>query len=275
MDRSDACFEIAAQAADIVRATRTHTASWKARGDLVTPADEASEAFIAAAIRNRFPDDRIVCEEGTEYGGTSGYLWLCDPLDGTLNFARDMAPWAVSLAVLHGDEVIAGCVVEGANQDVFTASRGDGARRNGQRISVSETAFLRESLVAFDCPYNMTARMTTTYHAVGELLQVSAALRCYGSCAVALCKIACGEIDVYAVEHGKPWDFAAGILLVEEAGGKVSRWCGRRYDPQRHLQILATNGVLHDAALTATKPHASEPKRADVETSIVAPQVSA
>lgn len=102
MDRIDACFEIAAQAADIIRATRTNAASWKAGGDLVTPADQASEAFIAAAIRNRFPDDRIVCEEGTEYGGNSGYLWLCDPLDGTLDFASNMAPCAVSLAVLHG-----------------------------------------------------------------------------------------------------------------------------------------------------------------------------
>lgn len=245
--RATACFEIAARALEVIRESRNHSGAWKARGDLVTCADEASEKYIADAIRSQFPDDEVICEEGTKYDGTSGFTWLCDPLDGTLNYARGIGPWAVSIGLLRGTDLLAGCVAEGTSGDLFTATRGQGAQRNGQSIRVSETDVLSRSLIGFDCPYDMKARMETTYPVVGELLRVSGALRCYGSCAVALCRIAAGDLDAYAVEYGKPWDFAAGTLLVREAGGKVTTWAGGDYHPQRHLQIFATNNALHSS----------------------------
>lgn len=160
-----------------------------------------------------------------------------------------MAPWAVSVAVLRGRNVVAACVVEGTSGDVFTASRGGGATRNGQPINVSATAALRDALIGFDCPYNREARMSTTYGAVGKLLEPAAALRCYGSCAFALCKIAAGELDAYAVEFGKSWDLAAGMLLVREAGGTVTTWTDHHYYPEDDTQVIATNGLLHGAVV--------------------------
>jgi fructose-1,6-bisphosphatase/inositol monophosphatase family enzyme len=100
----------------------------------------------------------------------------------------------------------------------------------------------------------MNARMETTAPAVRSLLAVSGALRCYGTCAVALCMVAAGEIDAYAVEYGKPWDFAAGTLLVREARGTVTTWSGAAYDPRRDLQVLATNATLHNAIVNVTSP---------------------
>jgi myo-inositol-1(or 4)-monophosphatase len=237
---------------------RDRVATWKAAGDPVTAADQASESFIATEIRRRFPNDAMISEEGTSFAGDSGFRWLADPLDGTLNFAHNIGPWAVSLAVLQGSEIVAGCITEGRSRDVFTASRSSGAQRNGRAVRVSVTQTMREGLAGFDCPYDMTARMRTTYQAVGELLRVSAALRCYGSCAVALCMIASGEIDMYAVEYGKPWDFAAGTLLVREAGGQVTTWSGRHYDLERDIQVLATNGVLHESVVEVLAPLARD-----------------
>lgn len=257
-DRAASCFDIAARGLNVIHNVRGEGATWKGRGDLVTAADEASEKFIAAEIRSRFPDDEIICEEGTRYAGSSGFTWLCDPLDGTLNFARQAGPWAISLALLHGSKIVAGCVVDGSSGDVFTAVRGGGAKRNGEAIHVSSSSSLVQSLVGFDCPYDMNARMQTTYPAVGELLQIAAALRCYGSCAVALCMVAAGGLDAYAVEHGKPWDFAAGTLLVREAGGSVTTWSGGEYHPHRHVQVLATNSILHGALRDVVTHFATE-----------------
>lgn len=188
-------------------------------------------------------------------------LWLVDPLDGTFNFSRNMGPWAVSIGVLRGSDIITGCIVEGISGDVFTAARGAGAQRNGTPLRVSATAPLHEALVGFDCPYDETARMKTTYPAIGALLEKSKALRCYGSCAVALCKIAAGELDVYAAEYGKAWDFAAATLLVREAGGRVTTWAGHHYSPEDHTQVLATNGILHASVRELLTPFvAAHPK---------------
>jgi len=245
-DRIATCFEIATEAAEVARRVGNAIVETKAPGNYVTAGDVASQAFIKKEIRRRFRRDAITSEERKgSLTGSSEYHWLADPVDGTQNFVKNMGPWAVSLAVLQGNRIVAGCVVEGTTRDVFTASVGQGARRNGKPIRVSTTPAPRSSLAAFDCPYFRKARMTTTYAAFGELLRVSASVRCYGSCAVALCMIAAGELDVYAVEHGKSWDFAAGTLLVHEAGGLVTTWAGRSLNPYRPVQVLATNGVLH------------------------------
>jgi myo-inositol-1(or 4)-monophosphatase len=251
--RVAACFDVAQRARHIVLATSRTKTTWKGRADPLSGADKASTKFIVADIKRRFPNDEIVCEDARKYPGSSGYTWFCDPLDGTLNAIRNSSPWGVSVALMRGAKILAGCVVEGKSGDVFTAVLGGGAQRNGKVINVSGQGMLRRSLVAFDCPYDMGPRNDTTYRALGKLLRVSGALRCYGSCAVALCLVAAGEIDVYAVEHGKPWDFAAGALITREAHGSVTTWSGTPYDPRRNLQVLASNSILHDKVVAAIR----------------------
>lgn len=245
-DRVETCFRAVPQALNVVREIRDNSFKWKGRADPLSAADEASTEFIVAEIRRRFPGDEIICEDAPDYPGDSGYTWVCDPLDGTLNYIRGAAPWAVSLGLLRGREIIAGCVAEGTTGNVFTAELGGGAQRNEDKIQVSKPAALNQSLIGFDCPYDDDPRRDTTLPAVEQLLLASGALRCYGSCALALCLLAAGDIDAYAVEHGKPWDFAAGTLIAREALGTVTTWAGAQYDPMRNVQVLATNTTLHN-----------------------------
>jgi myo-inositol-1(or 4)-monophosphatase len=227
----------------------------KRNGDAATLADVTAEAFIVAEITRRFPDDGITAEERAAIVGANDVVWHVDPLDGTMNFQRHMGPWAVSIGVMRGRDIIAGCVVEGVSGDIFTTALGGGAQRNGRAIHVTQTPIVKEALAGFDCPYDDPPRSTTTKAAIGTLLTRTKALRCYGSCAVALCKVATGELDVYAVEYGKSWDFAAGTLLVREAGGTVTTWAGGHYHPEHNTQVLATNGILHREVKELLAPH--------------------
>src|SRR5215212_5599682 len=112
-DRLDACFEIVSQALNVVRDTHDDTIDWKGPTDPLSAADKASRDFIVSALRSRFPQDEIICEDAPKYPGVSGYRWVCDPLDGTLNHMRGGAPWVVSVALMRGQEPLAGCVGEG------------------------------------------------------------------------------------------------------------------------------------------------------------------
>ena len=253
--RIAACYEIATRAADLARVIPPTAMGEKANGDVSTLADIVAQNFIVEELRRRFPEDRVIAEEGTTRSGSGSVRWEIDPLDGTLNFMRHMGPWAVSIAAVRNNDILVGCIAEGSGDDVFTAAQGFGAQRNGRPIQVSSTEALALALVGFDCPYDHGPRMRTTLPAVGELLRESKALRCYGSCAVALCKIATGELDAYAVEYGKSWDFAAGTLLVREAGGKVTTWAGEHYHPEHNTQFLATNSTLHEPVKTVLKAH--------------------
>lgn len=243
--RIGACYEIATKARDLARVMPPAIRGIKRNRDVATLADVTAEAFIVAEITKRFPNDGITAEERKPIPGTNDVVWHVDPLDGTMNFKRHMGPWAVSIGVMRGSDIFAGCIVEGVTGDVFTTALHGGAQRNGRTIHVSTTAAVKEALIGFDCPYDDPPRSTTTKAAVSTLLAKSEALRCYGSCAIALCKIATGELDAYVVEYGKSWDFAAGTLLVREANGAVTNWAGETYYPEHNTQVLATNGILH------------------------------
>lgn len=256
------CYELATRAFELARVMPPTTLGTKPNGDLATLADVTAEGFIVAEIRRRFPDDGINAEEQAPITGTNDVVWHVDPLDGTMNFRRHMGPWAVSIGIMRGRDIITGCIVEGVSGDVFTTALDGGAQRNGRTIHVSKTAAIKEALVGFDCPYDEAPRRDTTAPALNRLLLSSKALRCYGSCAVALCKIATGELDAYFVEYGKSWDFAAGTLLVREAGGIVTTWAGQNYYPEHNTQVLATNGILH---LDVTALLTAQAKRHPVE----------
>lgn len=250
MDRAGCCFELAREAARILAACRGHVATeFKGDRDPVTDADRASERFLVEELAARFPEDGFLGEEGTSRPGSSGYLWVADPLDGTVNFSHGNPHYAVSLALLREGRVLAGAVAHGASGELFTAERGAGAFRNGERLRVSGCRELHLALAATDFPYDQEARLGRGVRRMESLLLACQGLRIQGSAALELCRIAAGELDLYAGDGTRPWDVAAGLVILEEAGGRATTWTGQELDMADPRFPLATNGALHMAAL--------------------------
>jgi len=238
------------EAADILRGFRGKVATeFKSARDPVTEADRASEKFLVEALEQLYPADGFLGEEGTERPSRSGYLWVADPLDGTVNFAHGNPHFAVSLGLLKDGVPVAGAVAHGAADELFTAERGAGSFRNGQRLKTSAITEPGRALAATDFPYDLAARTGRCTERMRLLLAHFQSLRVQGSAALELCRVAAGELDVYAGDHTRPWDVAAGILILEEAGGVITAWDGAPLDPMAPTYPLASNGPLHAAAL--------------------------
>ena len=216
----------------------------KAPFDLVTDADTESEAAIIATIRAAFPEHAVVAEESGLTAGDAECRWLVDPLDGTVNFAHGVAVAAVSIALTRRSEPLAAVVLNPFSGEFFSAAAGRGARLNGQPIRVNAADRLSESLLATGFPYERSELDRVTAR-LGRLIQVAQGIRRFGSAALDLCFVACGRFAGYW-EHGlKPWDTAAGALIVQEAGGRVTDLSGRPYCIGGD-EILATNRLVHD-----------------------------
>ena len=213
--------------------------------DLVTDADFASETEIVATIRAAFPDHAIVAEEGGIHSGSADWRWLVDPLDGTVNYAHQVPFFAVSIACVQGDEVRLGVVLNPLSGELFTARAGGGAQLNGQPIHVSPETRVSESLLATGFPYDMrepgfkslTARFL-------RCLRAARGVRRLGSAALDLCYVACGRFAGFWENWLQPWDSAAGILIVREAGGRVTDFSNRPVGAEAR-EVLATNGHIH------------------------------
>jgi myo-inositol-1(or 4)-monophosphatase len=219
----------------------------------VTAADRASERFLVESLARLFPEDGFLGEEGTTRQGGSGYLWVADPLDGTVNYAHGNPHYAVSLGLLKDGLPIAGAVAHGASPERFQAERGAGAWRNGVRLRTSATADPDRALAATDFPYDRAARLGRGAARVRAFLASFQVVRIQGSAALDICRIAAGELDVYAGDGTRPWDVAAAALILQEAGGAVSRWDGGPLDPMDPACILASNGPLHPFAVDVMK----------------------
>jgi len=221
----------------------------KGPNDLVTDADIASENEIIATIRASFPDHAIIAEESGQREGNSGYRWLVDPLDGTVNYAHQVPFFAVSIACVQGDEVRLGVVLNPLSGELFTARAGGGAQLNGQPIHVSPETQVSESLLATGFPYDMrgpgfkslTARFL-------RCLRAARGVRRLGSAALDLCYVACGRFAGFWENWLQPWDSAAGILIVREAGGRVTDFSNRPVGAEAR-EVLATNGGIHSEML--------------------------
>lgn len=214
--------------------------------DLVTEADQAAEAAAVAWIRSRYPDHDIIAEEG-DYGRLGNeFCWIIDPLDGTTNYAHGFPWFAVSVALTQQGEVVAGAVFNPLAGHLFTATRGGGAFLNGERLRVSRTAQLDQALLATGFPYDRKESTVNNYDHFVAFQQAAQACRRPGAASLDLCWTAAGRFDGYWEMKLKPWDVAAGMLLVEEAGGRVSDFDGGpfRLDGQ---ECLASNGLLHPA----------------------------
>jgi len=243
----DAAIEIAREAGQVVLAHRGVTFELKGDYDLVTAADKASEKLIISRLRERFPDHGIVAEEGGRAEMEAELRWYVDPLDGTTNFAHQYPVWNVTLALAKKGEVIAGVVYDPLNRELFTAERGSGARLNGAPMRVSSANALSDALVSTGFPSHKR-HQNVNIHFYYQLAMLTHGVRRGGSAALDLAYAACGRLEAFWEFGLNPWDMAAGILLVEEAGGKVS---GMRGEPMslNGRYVVADNGLIHGELL--------------------------
>lgn len=215
----------------------------KGRYDLVTEADRSSEALIVKSLRQHFPDHAIVAEEGGSHESASGYRWFVDPLDGTTNFAHGFPVYNVTLGLEKDGELIAGVIYDPTRDEMFAAERGAGAFLNGERIHVTPTDRIENSLVATGFP-SRKRHQNINVHFYYQLAMLSHGVRRAGAAAIDLAYVACGRLDAYWEFALNPWDIAAGVLLVQEAGGVTSDMHGAPLD-LHGPHVLADNGVLH------------------------------
>jgi myo-inositol-1(or 4)-monophosphatase len=225
------------------------TAEFKGHLDPVTEADRASERFLTETLAKLFPEDGFLGEEGAQRPTRSGYLWVADPLDGTVNFAHGNPHYSVSLALFREGLPVAGCVAHGAVEECYRAERGAGAFRGDARLKASSLQDPDGALAATDFPYDRQARTGRGVARIKAFLGAFQSLRIQGSAALELCRIAAGELDVYAGDGTRPWDVGAAGLILEEAGGRLTTWKGEGLDWLRPTFPLATNGPLHPFAL--------------------------
>jgi myo-inositol-1(or 4)-monophosphatase len=179
---------------------------------------------------------------------SASYRWIIDPLDGTVNFAHGFPMFCVSIALEAEGVLTYGVIYDPLRDELFEARRGEGASLNGQAIRVSATGRLDRALVATGFPYDIRERLPATLARLGRILGVVQGLRRAGSAALDMCYVACGRLDGFFEENLKPWDTAAGLLLIREAGGQITNFTGGAYDVYSP-NILASNGVLHGQIL--------------------------
>ncbi len=220
--------------------------------DLLTIADIESEKTIIATIKERFPDHSLVAEESGGIHGDQDHCWIIDPLDGTTNFAHGLALFSVSIAYSFRGQVKLGIVLNPVSGELFTAVKGTGAKLNGRDIKVSGCPKIDDSLLVTGFPYNLPSVLEELMVRFKNCLLAAQGIRRLGSAALDLCFVACGRFDGFWEQNLKPWDTAAGWLVVEEAGGKVTDFDGGTYSPEKN-QIIATNGLIHDQLLSILK----------------------
>lgn len=245
----ETAIDIAKEAGALVSALGERRIGFELKGDfdLVTEADRASEALIVERLHTHFPQHTVIGEEGGERERKGEYRWFVDPVDGTTNFAHGFPAYNVTLALEHRGELIAGVIFDPSRNELFAAEKGGGAYLNGHRIHVSRAAAAADSLVATGFP-SRKRHENINIHFYYQLAMLSHGVRRAGAAALDLAYVAAGRLDGFWEFGLKPWDMAAGILLVEEAGGRCSDMNGAPRDLEgKHL--LADNGLIHEEML--------------------------
>lgn len=220
----------------------------KGRADLVTSVDRGSERIIINEIRSHFPGHALLAEESGEQQSQSDFCWIIDPIDGTTNFVHGYPCFGVSIAVQQQGETLAGVVYDPFHDEMFSALRKGGAFLNGGPISVSAVPQLPESLLATGFPYKAGEHWERNMALFKHLYACTHGIRRDGSAALDLCYVASGRLDGFWEYGLNPWDVAAGILVVQEAGGRATDFTGKT-SGVHDRQILASNGRIHGAML--------------------------
>ncbi|HMU46874.1 MAG TPA: inositol monophosphatase family protein [Chitinophagaceae bacterium] len=216
--------------------------------NLVTEADHASEKAILNVIKSAFPDHQILAEETGEIVQDSTYKWIIDPIDGTVNFAHGIPLNCVSIAVEKNKEIILGCVYNPHLNELFFAEKGKGATLNDKSISVSSQTQTLKACLVTGFPYTYINMPNGPLEIFERFIRKGIPVRRLGSAAIDLCWVACGRFDGFYEHKLEPWDSAAGYLIVEEAGGKVTDLAGNPFSVYQH-RLLATNGEIHEEML--------------------------
>jgi myo-inositol-1(or 4)-monophosphatase len=211
----------------------------------VTEADLASEDLIISIIRAEFPDHYILTEEAGNLPTDSNYKWIIDPIDGTVNFAHLIPLCCVSIGIEKDGEVIMGAIYNPFIDEFYFAEKGKGAFCNDKPIGVSAQKNVSLSCLVTGFPYTYVEEPNGALEVFARFVRAGVSVRRLGSAAMDLCWVACGRFDGYFEQSLKPWDSAAGFLLVNEAGGKVTNFEGEPYSPY-DKKIIATNGTIHD-----------------------------
>lgn len=213
--------------------------------NLVTEADHASEKAIMDTIREQFPDHFILSEETGEHRMDSDYKWIIDPIDGTVNYAHGIPICCVSIAVEHKGKMILGAVHNPFLNEFYFAERGAGATLNGEKIQVSNKSSVLNACLVTGFPYTYLDMPNGPLQVFERFIRKGIPVRRLGSAAMDLCWVAAGRFDGFYEHKLEAWDSAAGFLIVEEAGGRVTDFEGTYYSPYQP-RILATNGAIHD-----------------------------
>jgi myo-inositol-1(or 4)-monophosphatase len=220
--------------------------------NLVTEIDKKAEQIIIGRLKKKYPDHDFLAEESGAAEVKSEFKWIIDPLDGTVNYTHGLHVFCVSIALERNGEIVLGVVYDPNMDELFTAEKGKGARLNKKRIQVSKTTRLIESLIVTGFPYDVRDNPEPIVVHFKNFLAEAQAVRRLGSAALDLCYVSAGRFDGFWEGMLNPWDMAAGVLLVTEAGGK---WTDFRGLPSSVYgkQMLATNGLVHDQMLAVLK----------------------
>lgn len=222
------------------------------RQNLVTEYDHASEKLIIDFLRDKIPEASFLAEESgsiSSHLDTSPLLWIIDPLDGTVNFAHQIPFFCVTVAAVWKGEIVAGVAYQPLLDELFTATKGEGAFLNGKRLRISTNSTPDQAMLATGFPTNIENNPHHCIDSFNQMLKQGFPIRRLGSAVLDLAYVAAGRFDAFWEVKLYPWDMAAGRLLVEEAGGCITNYTGHRIDPLHASSVIATNGPLHPLML--------------------------
>jgi len=248
-------IQISKEAGEIVRKgfNKNLKVEYKSNeSDLVTDIDKASEKLITDFIKKKYPFHGILAEEGGNIKNGSEYVWVIDPLDGTVNFAHGLPIFSISIGLQKDGKTIAGVVYDVEMDVLYSAEIGGGAYANNEKINVSDNSNLQHSLLVTGFPYNIRENPYSALEKFGALIKASRGMRRLGSAAIDFCYVAKGVFDGFWEVYLNPWDICAGKLIVEEAGGKVTDFEDKQISIHSK-QILASNGKIHQDIIEILK----------------------
>lgn len=253
MEYLDFAIQIAREAGGVLKhyMSREKQVELKGRANLVTVADKESEALLIRRIHEKYPDHAILAEESGASGAGEAQ-WIIDPLDGTTNFAHQYPFFCVSIGFERNGEVLCGAVYDPYREELFSGARGLGSYLNGERLRVSDCGKLGNGLLTTGFPYGVREKIKIAMSQFEAFIIESQAVRRGGSAALDLCYTAMGRCDGFWEMDLHPWDTAAGVVILEEAGGRVTDFGGNKFSIYGK-EVLASNGKIHEEMRTVLR----------------------